>query len=336
MNSSGDPGLDQQARLYLTRRVEEVRKDNPETILVSTTEDDDNVPDLERELGGDVFNAAELTTCKKSDKKAVPALVVSGPGLGRIKWVQPIRYARHVESSADRSEGNGQSPSQPYAVTEKTPEEKKEPYDKRRRQVVIDAVQAKLRTLAEVAGLEEAKTAEGGNTLACKGLLLKTLILLRALIGDHGWRATASGSLELPEQFPWASLDTLKNHELGTGVTRDAALALCWEMLRLALAKMASRLALGMGERSNEIQYTEAVEFCDLLQFDLTALRTDAATAIPYAKSWKDQVADDWAPANSSENGSPPPEGTDGIDESEAGSRKRNRKGEEAAANVEA
>ena len=90
-----------------------------------------------------------------------------------------------------------------------------------------------------------------------------------------------------------------------------------------------------MGERSNEIQYTEAVEFCDLLEFDLTALRNDAATVIPYAKSWKDQVADYWAPANSSENGSPP-EGTDGIDGSEAGSRKRNRKGEEAMANVEA
>jgi hypothetical protein len=172
----------------------------------------------------------------------------------------------------------------------------------RRRQVVIDAVKARLEALAAENDLGKLTDLEGGGSLASKGLAMKTLVLLAALLTDRGWsNHVHDGPLALPEGFPWVDLHSLQNHQLGTGDSREAALQLCWDLLRLAVGKLAVRLSVAPGEPTNEPHYAEAETLCEMLGFDLAALRAEAAEAIPYAKLWRGEVIDDWAAPASTE-----------------------------------
>lgn len=294
--SAGDVCLDEQcwrrkSELFLTRRAEDLRKEHPGLLLLSSGEEDG--VDLEETFGTEVLSAAEFAPSRKSDGNAVPALVVGGPGMGRVKWVQPVQSGR-AESGIPRRERSTETET---PAAEKTPEEKRKPYDKRRRQVVIDAVKRKLEALAAESHLAKTAEIEGGPALTGKGLTVKTLVLLAALLGDHGWRSRASdGALAaLPEGLSWESLGSLKNHETGTGETRESVLQLCWKLLRLVVGKLAVRLSVAPGEPNNHRHYDETETLCAMLGFDLAALRAEAAEAIPYAKLWREEVTDEWA-----------------------------------------
>lgn len=276
------------AERFLKSKAEALRKEHPKLVLLDNGQDGD---DLDGEYEGEVLHSEEVTTSRKTDRKAVPALVVNGPGLGRIRWVRPVQSARLSGSSRhDSHEMNG-SDSAPS-----TPEDKRRPYDKRRRQLVIEAVKAKLLALAAEDDLAKAADLEGAKALKGKGLTVKTLVLLSALLSERGWRSQVNdGALSLPDGLPWETLNALKNHELGTGETRAAALQLCWSLLRHALTHLAARLSLAPGERDNAAHCAEAETLCAMLGFDLTAFRADAARAVPYAKLWRAQIADEWA-----------------------------------------
>lgn len=277
---------------FLNRKAEGLRNEHPDLVLLNNGEQ--NGVDLEEMIHTEVRNAAEVALSRKSDGNAVPALVVNGPGLGRVKWVQPV----HSEMPTPVAQRFGR-PAPSEAPVEKTPEEKRKPYDKRRRQVVIDAVKAKLETLAAESELTNVPELDGGRSLTAKGLAIKTLVLLAALLADHGWRNNVQGGvLTLPEPFRWDDLEGMKGHELGVGAVREAALGLCWRLERLAVAKLALRLSVGLGETTNQPHYDEAEIICAMLGFDFTALRAQAAETIPYAKLWRDDVEDDWAATN--------------------------------------
>ncbi len=300
----GDQCLDAQcwrrkADLFLTRKAEDLRKEHPEAVLLNNGEQDG--VDLEETFQTEVLNASEVATSRKSDGNAVPALVVNGPGLGRVKWVQPVHQSGTAESHASRTDRATEANQAP---AEKTVQEKRKPYDKRRRQIVIEAVKIKLEALAAESDLARIGDIEGGSALARKGLTVKTLVLLAALLSEHGWRNHAqNGSIgTMPDGLDWESLSGLKNHETGTGETREAVQRLCWELIRLALGREASRLSVAPGEMNNHAHYAEAEILCTMLGFDLAALRAEAATAIPYAKAWKDEVEDDWAAPGGSED----------------------------------
>lgn len=61
--------------------------------------------DLEEAFQTPVLHAADVATSRKSDGNAVPALVVNGPGLGRVKWVQPVHDEPAPRSSRRTSRG---------------------------------------------------------------------------------------------------------------------------------------------------------------------------------------------------------------------------------------
>lgn len=254
---------------------------------------DQNADALEETFQAVVLDAAEVAPSRKSDGNAVPALVVSGPGLGRIKWVQPVHNGTHAHDPAGQEQASRVAKEEEH---EKTPEEKRKPYDKRRRQVVIEAVKSKLAALAAESDLDQAAAVEGGRALAAKGLTVKTLVLLAAMIGERGWRGQVhDGELAMPHGFSWSALDALKNHETGPGQTREAVLRLCWDLMRMTVGKLAARLSVAPGEFNNQAHYDEAEALCAMLGFDLASLRAEAAAAIPYAKLWREEIVDDWA-----------------------------------------
>lgn len=304
-----DPGCWQnKAKAFLARRIETLRREHPSLILLNGGDYNQRAA-LAEAFQGEVFNAWDVALGKKSDSGAVPALVVSGAGLGRIKYVVPAtngpttpatRRLEKISYGEDNGNGNG--------VHERTAEEKKAPYDKRRRQLVIDAVKAKLEALAGEADPFRFSDLEGGKALAQRGLLARTLCLLSALLDDHGWRDSIhKGDFHLPEAPDWEILATLKNHELGQGETRETLLDLALHLLRLAVGRFALRLLVVPGERDNERQYGDAQTICDLLGFDLSALRAQAAEAIPYAKCWRGEVQDDWTGAAADDQEAPAP-----------------------------
>ena len=285
-----DPACwERKAESYLKRRIEILRREHPGLILLNAGEYGNSAPLAERLGQGEIVNAWDVALGKKSDAGAMPGLIVNGAGLGRLKWVLPeANGAKKTRRNGRDANGDG--------ATEKTPEEKKATYDKRRRQVVIDAVKARLEALASEGDRRQAPELEGGIVLAGRGMLARTLSLLSALLSDHGWRDSVHrGAFDLPSPPEWAELATLKNHELGGGETRDALLDLTWRLLRMALSCIASRLLVAAGERDNERQYAEAQTFCALLGFDLGRLRAEAARAVPYAQCWRGEVEDAWA-----------------------------------------
>ena len=257
---------DNKAMLYLTHRNEELRQEHPRLILLNAGDAGDGA-EVGQKLNAPVRNAWDATLCKKSDEKAVPALIVSGPGLGRLKWVQPIEDSAPPAANGRRA---GHASDGEPAV--RTPEEKKEPYDKRRRQLVIDGVKHKLEALAVAQGLAEVHEIEGGPRLVERGLIAKTIVLMHALVSEMGWRSTVHDRLgDRPENLAWEALERLKNHEIGTGDMRQAIFDLCWHLLRLAVGKLGTRLSVGLGERNNEAHYAEAERICAMLDFDLAS-----------------------------------------------------------------
>jgi len=293
----GDRCLDFQcwgrkAELFLTRKAEELRKEHPELILLNNGEQ--NGVDFEEAFQTEVLNAPDVAPSRKSDGNAVPALVINGPGLGRVKWVQPVHDEAPTTAKSGRKDASSNGDS-----GEKSIEEKRKPYDKRRRQIVIEAVKAKLETLAAEIYLDKALDLEGGCALAAKGLAVKTLALLAALLSDRGWlHHVQDGPLALPEGFVWNDLNALQNHQIGLADSREAALQLCWDLLRLVVSRLAVRLSVSPGEPTNEPHYAEVQTLCEMFDFDLIALRAQAASTIPYAKLWCNEVTDDWAAAN--------------------------------------
>lgn len=293
----GDRCLDFQcwnrkAELFLTRKAETLRQEHSDLILLDNGEN--GGVDLEETFQAEVWHRDEVTTGRKSDGNVVPALVVNGPGLGRVKWVQASRETPPSVPTHRTDRGGDVEP-----PAEKTPEEKRKPYDKRRRQVVIDAIKTRLEALAVETNLAQVPDREGGSALVAKGLLAKTLVLLASLLNEYGWRRSVhDAALTLPDGFAWEDLHGLKNHDLGSGENRDAALSLTWNLCRAAVGVLAGRLVVGPGEQNNEAHYAEAEVLAAMFQFDLVALRAEAAATVPYAKLWKDQVTDEWAPVN--------------------------------------
>lgn len=295
---------------FLKRRIELARREHPDLLLLNNSEDDEDQTALSDALGAPVVNVWDVVVGRKSDTGAVPALVVAGAGLGRLKWVVPAlagKFERMRKHVADE-DGNGHN----IVPFERTQEEKKAPYDKRRRQHVIDAVKAKLEALAGEADPFRFTDLEGGKALAARGLLARTLYVLKAMLDDYGWRDSVhKGDFQLPETPAWEDLATLKNHELGQGELRETLLDLALKLLRLAVGRYASRLLVTPGERDNARHYTEAETICALLNLDLSGLRAQAAQAIPYAKCWREEVADEWAaPVTEPEKNSGPTEVT--------------------------
>jgi hypothetical protein len=181
---------------------------------------------------------------------------------------------------------------------------KKEPYEKRRRQVVIGAVQEKLAALKKAEELGSGLEIDGGAALLERGMTAKTVFLCGLLLDERGWRKSNTEDRDgMPSGLAWGDLTRLQNHSIGSGEVRDGIFGLCRRLLRLAVGCLHDRLHVQTGDRMNDAQYAEAERICQMLGFDLAALRAHAADRIPYAKAWKDVVEDEWVSSEASAEG---------------------------------
>lgn len=284
---------EKKASAFLRRKLEEAKAEHPNLVAMDNGGEEEMDTDVGIEPNGlPVIHRAQVTICKKSDKKAVPALIVSGPGLGRIKWIErPKTEAVHTGNGNGAGANGHESPASPG---EKSLDEKREVYDRRRRQVVIEAVHQKLEALIKIEAMEKAANVEGGRPLVERGMAVKTLLLLHLLLTGQGWRDLASFERpEMPKKLDWKTLSSLRPESLGSGEVRKETLKFCWELERLCLDTFRKRLRIEANGRNLD-QYLEAEFVCGLLGFDLPALRVQAAQAVPYAKAWKEQIPDEW------------------------------------------
>lgn len=295
----GDRCLDEdcwerKAAAFLARRTEELSAKHPDLVLVNNNEHESDGEIAEQFPGRPVANAWELVRCGKNDPGARAALVVAGPGIGRVQYVRADSEPEAVENNG-HAESPEPAPMNGPESSGETLARKREAYDKRRRQWVVDTVRDRLKAIVAAESAASAAGIEGAAALVEKGLVAKTLFLLHQLLGEHGWRSHAYDRIsEAPEAMPWESLGRLANHDLGKGETRDAALEISWRLARMALDVAARRLLVT--DRENEAQYSEAERLCAMLGFDLAALRSAAGEAVPYAKAWREEVEDDWNP----------------------------------------
>jgi len=288
------------AAVFLNRKAGDLRREHAGLVLLNNSNDEgEDGAALEDTFQTEVLNASEVAASRKSDENAVPALVVNGPGLGRVRWVQPVHSPRGDEKKGGNGNGSngGGAPAVPgYPIPERTIEQKREPYDRRRRQVVIDAVRDRLNTLYGAESAGAALALEGGATLARNGMAVRGVFLLTMLLNERGWRNQADPTGLCVKDGPaWDELARLRNHDLGTGETRESVMAMVWSLIRLALNCLRSRLALGPYEKENTPPYLEAEILCAMLGLDIGALRAEAARTVPYAKAWRDEAQDGWA-----------------------------------------
>ncbi len=280
------------AQAYLYRRLNEAKAEHPNLVTLDNGEGEERGMVIEPD-GLPVLYGPQVILCKKSDKRAIPALIIAGPGIGRIKWVQLPKETKVRSNGAHAEHPNGTINIEPSG--EKSLDQKREPYDRRRRQIVIELVKAKLEALVSEKSLAKVASIEGGSALVQKGIAVKTLFLLDALLSPTGWLKDVRDSLPAwPSKASWEVLDTVPNSTLGSGKMREWLEGRCWELMRLALGTLISRHTTRYGDRTNDAQYAETVTLCSMLGFDLAALRAKAAEAVPYAKSWREEVTDEW------------------------------------------
>jgi ParB/RepB/Spo0J family partition protein len=293
----GDRCLDdacwaRKASAFLARRVEELREKHPDLVLVNNNEHPSGRDLSEQFPDRAIVDAWEVVRCNKSDENAQAALVVSGPGLGRLQYIKPEGELDAPVPGAASRVASDQAPAA-AETAEETLARKREAYDKRRRQWVIDTVRERLKAIVDTGAISEAVAIEGGSALVERGMVAKTLFLVNAVIGESGWLARIHDEpIAPPEPVQWESLGKLPNHDIGKGELREALARICWRLARLALDVASRRLIVS--DRENDGQYGEAEQLCAMLGFDLPRLRKDAAAAIPYAKAWRDQLTDEW------------------------------------------
>ena len=177
--------------------------------------------------------------------------MVNGAGLGRVRWVQ-----KHEDKTTAKRNGSSTVEEQPAQREALSLDEKRERYDRRRRQLVIEAVNSKLFDLKTENDRSKVLDIEGGSGFFDNELLARTLVLLNGLLKDTGWTNHVSDKMvEPPKDLSWDNLDSFKGLKLDKVIARKHVLDLCWHLTRLSLSTLFKRLMVAPGERSNELHY---------------------------------------------------------------------------------
>jgi len=169
---------------YIAQRAKELKAEHPNLAFVITNypsnEEIEEIVEL-RKAWGHVQMPFEFSAAKNSADGAQPALVVHGPGAGKLKWIKPSGGYQ-----ADRERAGG-SPGTPTPLNER-----REKLNAKRLAAVLKDVQAKLQRV-EWPDLKEAEP----------GLLLRLL----AAFGTHAVSHHAFGGDE------WTYFDKTKPGE---------------------------------------------------------------------------------------------------------------------------
>lgn len=247
-------------------RIAALRAKHGKVVLCGTGRYGD---DADKRLGEKVVGPYAHDPCKKTDPGALLALVVSGPSLGKTKWVQPRRPQL----------GTSSGPSRPTADDDKLLplEERRAKLADRRKAIVVDAVREQL----DRWGRAEPDDFNVADTVIAA--FDEALLRFVAVFGSDP--ATGGG---VPSPDPaWGS--TLE-WRVADNLSKDPyqASALVWQSL---LCTWADRLTRHPDAPIDEL-LAVAERVCVYVTLDFAALQAKAEAAVPEPKSWANLKAD--------------------------------------------
>ena len=236
---------DKKLLIFVDRKEVELRKKYQNLIK------DDN--DNNSAQGDDIYTCGSYENVKKKDKGAIPAIVVSGPGSGTLRWVKLESWAEKKKPSRTRGEDGKPKPA--------TKDERYKKLANRRNAYIIDAIRETLRE----------------KTLPV--LILKMKDPMRAIIA----LAAAFGTER--------KMDSIYINGVGGAEDWDRferrykgedTISILWDAM---VAVFYSRLAYTDGA-SATVKIPEAKRICNLIDLNFRDLEKKAENEIAVPKSW--------------------------------------------------
>jgi ParB/RepB/Spo0J family partition protein len=256
---------------HLAIREAELREKHANLVLANGEFERAGLPRRE-----DLPELWRFTAAKKTDPGAVPALVVSGHGVGNVRWVTVTEYARKRTDMRPRGEDGKPKPS--------SLNQRRASLDRRRRVKAVEFVKAALEAI------EPYPLAQNdGPTFSISSRLL---LAMAAIFGtkhqrnssqwDGSFRDDGRAGLDRNPQAAWKLLGTMRE-DLGKCCTE------LWHEVRLVLLE---RLAYQGTPTDVKKLWADAEAACKMLGLDAVAAVCQAVEAIPEPKSWAKLAAD--------------------------------------------
>lgn len=244
------------ADAFLERRRAALREQHKNLIYVRTEHTPRSGREIEAEkkrFGREVLSLHRFDSAKKSDPGAVPALVVSGPGVGRLRWVKPW--------GGMSSHGGGRATVKGGPTPLKVRREKLE---RRRWARVLETLREELDAMKHLP----------------ERMQREDLVALAAVFGtdDHRISVYESGGSD----GLWRAMRKLAEEPMAADQELWAQVK---QVLRLRL------LAHSASDITPKHQ-AEASHVALLIGADLGVMRRRAAEDLPEPKSWKNLKAD--------------------------------------------
>ena len=257
------------AEKFLENKIEDKRKKYPDLVVLKKDYHGCRIKSI-----NEIIENAEpefyYETARKSDKGSVPAMVVDGDGLGRMRWVKRLGgEPSTVKEKAD------QDPEDPKTKLEN----RKRKHWGRRYSLILNTLRGRLDDSGynSYDAQKTHKPLSMGESYPLPDSILKDdsgylrLIALAAVFGT-AFRVDYMSSGE------WDNYEKLVND---TPQPRDVLLKL-WQAV---IPVLSSRLAHRNGDEAARA-VEDAKKMCKVLEIDYEALEQEAVEQLPDPKSW--------------------------------------------------
>jgi len=247
----------QKSQLYLEGQISQHRKKHPNLVKIS------NSGFYNGNEG--VIPSYEYTKAKKSDKNAVPAIVVDGPGYGKLKYVKLTSSGRSTSSSAAKSSKDMNPEAKLKAKKE---QRKKRVYAK-----ILTEIRSKLYNMAP----DDSGEPKCSSLKQFEGLVdSKERIMALAVVFGTKDNSTYCAKDE------WKEWEDLTDQEAGEIHQQ------LWEAM---IGVFADRLNYQQPSNIDDLRVEEAKRVCRLIGLDFKGLEEAAEASVPVPKSWAKEEA---------------------------------------------
>jgi len=264
----GDRCLDadcfhEKCRRVLKEKIKQVQDERGKApVLIDGGAHDYGTPAerIQKAFGNSVQTWGKYEEARKDDPKAVAAVIVNGPGVGREKWVKPRPSSAAARRSSSKSADKADKP-------KKTEEQKQEERENRLRLMVVDAFREHLD-----------KTADGKKPIDHTPIVGVLLAYLDAFGTDKNETIFWPG--EKRKESPWYHLDQTQAKQVSTG-------ELIGRLQRELYRVWAERLThYGANAGKDAKAYVAEMErMNELVDLDLAALRAEAEKKLSTPKA---------------------------------------------------
>jgi len=244
---------------YLDGRIATLKEKHPKLIKISnsgmTSGNDDVLPSW------------DWDKAKKGDKKAVPAIVVNGPGLGELQYIKP--NSRGLSSSATKKAINKNM--DPEAKLKAKKEQRK----KRVYAQILTEIRSKLYNMSTDDDSGEVQCSQPVQILRDLHAGEK-MMALAAIFG------TQNNLAELNDEDSW------KEFEKTSPFSKEEVIQKLWESM---IGVFADRLKYHKPSDIFDCQIKDAKRICQLINLDFKELERAAEASVPVPKSWAKEEA---------------------------------------------